>query len=218
MTNDALAKSPEDRLAALKAKSQSRVKELEEKLGHRLTSPRSAPTVFLLIDCSHSMDMNGPAKFEAAKRGAIRFCQEARDKNYLIGLISFAERGVCLREPSPYGDDIQSRVTSLTSGPYTNMADAISLATQKLESRKGQRAMCLVTDGQPFTKTGEDCDATLRTAVSAKGVGIEILAIGTDDADKSFLDKIVTSKELAIHVDREHLEAGISSMARLLPG
>jgi Mg-chelatase subunit ChlD len=218
MSDEIASTSAQDRIAVLRARSQSRVKELEQKIGRELASQPSTRTLFLLMDCSHSMDMAGPEKFEAAKRGAIKFCQQARDKDYLIGIISFSTRGVCIRDPSAYADDIESCIMRLTSGPYTNMADAILVAAEKLKSRKGLRAICLVTDGEPYVETGRDRDATLRAALSTKALGVEILAIGTDDADKAFLDQLVTSKELAVHVVREHLEAGITSMAKFLPG
>jgi hypothetical protein len=60
-------------------------------------------------------------------------------------------------------------------------------------------------------------DAALDAANRAKRANIDIMTIGTDDADRSFLEEIATRKELAAKVARAQLEQGIVSMARLLP-
>lgn len=43
------------------------------------------------------------------------------------------------------------------------------------------------------------------------------MAIGTDDAGRTFLDRLVTRRELANKVERRQLRLGIASMAGLLP-
>jgi len=91
------------------------------------------------------------------------------------------------------------------------MAAAINLATEKFADRNGEKIICLVTDGMPDSR-----DAALNAANRAKRANIDIMTIGTDDADRSFLEKIATRKELAAKVARAQLEQGIVSMARLL--
>ncbi|XOF35433.1 MAG: VWA domain-containing protein [Candidatus Electrothrix sp. YB6] len=97
-------------------------------------------------------------------------------------------------------------------GGSTNMADAISLATNKLADKMGEKIICLVTDGMPDNR-----QAALDAADRAKREQIDIMAIGTDDADKNFLEEIVTRKELSVKIARDQLEQGIVSMAKLLP-
>jgi Mg-chelatase subunit ChlD len=74
-------------------------------------------------------------------------------------------------------------------------------------------AVVVVTDGQP-----NSCEDALRSAAVLKQRGIEILCIGTDDADKAFLDQLATRKELALHVVADNIRTSIGQVTRLLLG
>jgi len=61
--------------------------------------------------------------------------------------------------------------------------------------------------------------ATLsRGPIRAKERGIEIIAIGTDDADKDFLSRLASRSDLMVKVSRELLGQSIASAAKMLPG
>ena len=105
-----------------------------------------------------------------------------------------------------------SEVEKLAIAGSTNMAAGIRMATEYLADRKKERVICIATDGQP-----DDRAATLSAANEAKKMGIEIMTIGTDDADKAFLEELATRKELALKVESTKLQQGITSMAKMLP-
>jgi molecular chaperone DnaK len=164
---------------------------------------------FLLIDCSDSM--NGP-KLSEAKEGASTFARDAREKLYSVGLITFATDAELACEPAESLSTLNSVISALETNGSTNMADAIELAREELMSVSGARAIVIATDGMP-----DDRAATLRAADEAKTLGIDIIAIGTGDADRDFLGKIASRTELAMMVPAALLKDGIGSAVGLLP-
>lgn len=92
------------------------------------------------------------------------------------------------------------------------MAAAIQIARDNLLDKGGERVICIVTDGMP-----DDRKATLEAMNEIKTQGVEIMTIGTDDANKEFLEELATRKELSRKVLRDQLERGIISMAKMLP-
>ena len=51
----------------------------------------------------------------------------------------------------------------------------------------------------------------------ARAKGVEIMAVGTDDADRKFLSQIVSRKELATKVERPQFRSQIASYGQQLP-
>ena len=167
--------------------------------------------VYLVIDCSNSMSHKD--KMLQARKGAWRFAQEARARGYLVGLISFASEAIHRFEPTESQETIAAGLAHMKAGRgSTNMAHAIQLAREQLAEEHGERVICLVTDGQP-----DNDNAALAQAVQAKRLGIELMTIGTDDADKAFLEQLASRHELSAKVVSHELEQGIASMARMLP-
>lgn len=164
---------------------------------------------YLLIDCSSSME---GSKLQQAKEGALGFAESAIKKHYSIGLISFADSAESLTEPQRDPVVFQECFRGLQASGGTNMTDAIEMATRKLQLLTGTRAMVIVTDGQPNGR--ETC---LAAAEKAKGFGIDIITIGTGDADITFLRQISTRADLAIAVAAHQLKGGISAAVNLLP-
>ena len=92
------------------------------------------------------------------------------------------------------------------------MAVAIDLATGALKDTKCDRAIVIATDGQP-NKVG----AAFKAGQSAKDNGIDIITIGTDDADQEFLKKLASRADLGRKVSKEKFAQGIASASQLLP-
>ena len=88
------------------------------------------------------------------------------------------------------------------------MTRAIEIAIEKLASVNGSRVIVIATDGHP-----DNQETVLSVAKEAKSMGIEILTIGTDDADIGFLRRLATSAELASKVPAARFEDAITSMA-----
>ncbi len=178
-----------------------------EKLDQQHTPRQSQHMVYLLIDCSTSM--NGAPMFQA-QQGAIDFATEARTKGYRVGLVRFADDAYALKNPDTGFTDA---VESLAAYGTTNLTAGIELAAEHLmQEAAGQRVMCVVTDGLP-----DHTHSALKAAKKAAALGIHIMAIGTAGANEKFLNKLVTSDKLSSYVATNQLQSGVTDMARLLP-
>jgi Mg-chelatase subunit ChlD len=165
--------------------------------------------VYLLLDISGSMD---EAKLAQARRGGTRFAADAITRGYRVGVIQFSSWASLKVEPTENRRAIEKALTDIGLQATTNMASAIKLATEHLGSGDGDRAMVLVTDGFPDSES-----KALAAAERAKRKGITIITIGTDDADRNFLARIASAKELSRKVKRQDLHVAIADSARLLP-
>jgi molecular chaperone DnaK len=168
--------------------------------------------VYLLIDCSGSMD---GYKMNQAKRGALSFAKDAQQKGYLTGVIRFHTYANVVCEPQNDIHILDYCLQGLKIGRATFMARAIGLAHGELQKRPGSLAMVVVTDGMP--NGFFDPWLTLRAAKKAKAAGIEIIAIGTDDANQEFLEKLASAKELGTKVNKNQLAEAIINIAQMLP-
>lgn len=165
-------------------------------------------TVYLAVDSSGSMEGE---KLAQAKRGAVGFAKEARRKGYQTGLIAFDSYATLLCSPRKDISVLQKALDPVVVGGTTNMTQAIELASEKLRSKKGKRVLVMVTDGAP--DNDDDCLAAGRRA---KKEGIEIITVGTDDADHGFLKKLASRNDLATLVQKHQLGEGIAATAKLL--
>jgi Mg-chelatase subunit ChlD len=168
--------------------------------------------IYILLDCSVSM--RGP-KIAQAKAGALNFARAARSKGYVTGLIQFDSAAKLLCEPGEDISILEGALGDIKIGDLTHMAKAIDKGCSLLRGMSGAKVMVVVTDGLP---NGEgDPDTTLRAAESAKKMGIDIIAIGTDDANKEFLGKLASRRDLAVKTESIQLEKTISEAAIMLP-
>lgn len=186
------------------------VKKLVAASGKPVVPRTSGKIVYLLVDCSGSMAEGN--KIAQAKKGAIGFAKEAQRMEYSVGLIQFASHAESVLEPQNELTSLNIKVEKLSANGSTNMAAAIQIAGDKLLEKAGEKVICVVTDGMP-----DDKKATLEAANEIRMQGVEIMTIGTDGADKEFLEELATRKELSLKVLRDQLERGIVSMAKMLP-
>lgn len=169
------------------------------------TSPRN---VLLLIDTSGSM---AGTKIEHARNGSIDFANSAIKRSYATALAVFADRAAMVCDPTTdfvvFAKKI-SRVDVGLVGGTTDLAAGLILAAKFRELA----AVVIVTDGQ-----SNDNDAALQVAATLKVRSIDIICIGTDDADKDFLRRLATRSDLATHVSPKYLRAAITDASRFLP-
>ncbi len=165
--------------------------------------------VYLLIDCSGSM---AGSKLEQAKTGALDFAKNALTKEYVTGLVKFGSVATHICEPIENTEILKKHLESISIEGSTNMTDAIILTIEKLRNRMGLRVMVIVTDGRP-----DDADSALAVAKQAKKQRIEIITIGTDDANEAFLKKIASRADLNVMVSSNQLAHGIVSTINMLP-
>jgi len=168
--------------------------------------------VYLLVDCSASMEGD---KLKQAKKGALNFAKDALVKGYFTGLIQFHSSAKLVCEPYKDISVLEKAIMKLEVGDTTHMAKAINLAHNLLKDMSGTRAMVIVTDGMP--NGSGDPLSSLKAAEDAKKNGIEIIAIGTDDADQEFLKRLASRSGLGVKVESKHLEKTITDSAKLLP-
>lgn len=168
--------------------------------------------VYLVVDCSGSMAGD---KLLQATRGALNFAKDALAKNYLTGVIQFHSSSKLICELGKDIRALEKKLNNIELGDTTHMADAIRLAHKKLKDMTGNLAMVIVTDGMP--NGPEDPQATLTAGKMAKNNGIDIITIGTDDADYAFLKQLASRSELSTKVSRDNLAKAIESASKLLP-
>ena len=169
------------------------------------TSPRN---VLLLIDTSGSM---AGAKIEHARNGAIDFAHSAMMKSCAAALAIFADRAAMVCDPTSDAARFAKKIARVDVGLVggtTDLAAGLTLAAKFRELA----AVVIVTDGQ-----SNDNNAALRVATTLKSRSIDIICIGTDDADREFLEQLATRSDLASHVSSKNLRAAITDASRFLP-
>jgi Mg-chelatase subunit ChlD len=107
---------------------------------------------------------------------------------------------------------LERHLKNMQTSGSTNMTDAISMAHDRLKRLECSRAIVIATDGQP-----DNVQTSIKAGQLAKGDGIDIITIGTDDADQEFLKKLASRTDLGIKVSREMFAKAISSASKLLP-
>jgi Mg-chelatase subunit ChlD len=165
--------------------------------------------VYLVIDTSGSM---ADDKLEQAKRGILDFARDAFRKEYAVGLISFSSEAKHICGPTHDIAVLKTCVSEMNAIGSTNLADAINTAHEHFNSLKNTRVMVIATDGMPDNE-----QEALREAEKAKRDGIDVITIGTDDANQVFLKKLATRSELGNKVSRTAFSQAISDASSLLP-
>jgi Mg-chelatase subunit ChlD len=165
--------------------------------------------VYLAIDTSASM---AGTKLEQAKNGALAFSKDAFDKGYQVGLIGFSSSANHICAPAGDIKIIQAHIRKMQAGGSTNMAEAIKMAHYYLDKKDKTQVVVIATDGRPDSKRN-----AIKEAEKAKADNIDIITIGTDDAEQDFLKKMATRAELGNKVTREVFSQAISDASKLLP-
>jgi Ca-activated chloride channel family protein len=149
------------------------------------------------------------AKTTYASSGAWDFSQAALNKGYLIATIDFATGATITCAPSRQANDVRRGCFANSITGSTAMHEGLRLATS-LGPGAGD-TIVVVTDGAV-----DDPQGTLALGTKLKSSGVEILAIGTDDADKSFLSEVASRPDLAMKVASNNLRQAITDASRLL--
>jgi Mg-chelatase subunit ChlD len=177
-----------------------RLKDKEQLLKKR------ARRVVLVMDGSDSMD---DSKKRFATKGAIAFAQSALAKSYSVGVVGFASNARLICKPTKDVERIDKACGCWPVSGGTFIGAGLS-AAQNL-SLDPEDVIVVVTDGacsQP--------NESLSIASKLKAKGIEILAIGTDDADQHFLQQLASRPDLGLKVELSKLTSAITDASRLL--
>jgi Mg-chelatase subunit ChlD len=170
--------------------------------------------VYLVVDTSGSMKDN--EKLDQAKNGSQDFGKDAHSRGYAVGLINFDSEAEHLCEPTNELETLNSRLRSLSIGGSTRMDKGIRIAREKLErlDTRSFKAIVIATDGMPDYTCKEE---TIVEANKAKAQEIEIITIGTGDADEGFLKLLASRKDLGEKVAPAKFRETIKSSAGKLP-
>jgi Mg-chelatase subunit ChlD len=180
--------------------------------GEPIAGSATTGYVYLIVDRSASIE---GSKLNQAKKGALNFAKDALGKGYFTGLIQFDSSAKLVCEPYKDISVLEKALMKLEVGDTTHMAKAINLAHSLPKDMSGYRVMVIVTDGMP--NGPGDPESSLKAADSAKRNRIDIIAIGTDDADQEFLKRLASRSELGVKVPSKNLEKTIADSVKMLP-
>ena len=147
--------------------------------------------VMLVMDVSGSM---AGVPLEKAKEAAANMVSQMDTDCIKVGLVSFSTEIKTILYPTNDKSMILQAIASLkaegnTSEPLTYVLNGIQAGGLKV-------FIVLLTDG-----LWNDTDKAIAQAEKAKNLGYEIFAIGLGGVNKEFLEKIATSKDLALLTD-----------------
>jgi len=174
--------------------------------GQRVDRDATVPTAILVIDRSGSM---AGAKTAFASSGAWDFSQSALEKGYRIATIDFATGASITCGPSRRPDDVRRGCFADSITGSTEMHKGLELVIS-LAPRAGDTVV-VVTDGAV-----DEPRSALALGARLKTTGVQILAIGTDDADKAFLSQLASRPDLGIMVASRSLRQAITDASKLL--
>jgi Mg-chelatase subunit ChlD len=165
--------------------------------------------VYILLDCSGSMKK--AQKLDHSKLGIIDFAKDAFKKYYRVGIITFSSKAEMICEPTIDIDVLQAKIKEIRADGSTNMTAALKLAHSKLTDFTGTKVIVVATDGMP-----DHVKISLDFADIIKAAGIDIITIGTDDADQDFLKKMASRGELSSKVTSDLFARAITDASLLL--
>ncbi len=170
--------------------------------------PVAPSRIYLLIDVSASMAGNPLFEAQAAARAFLDKCDFTAAE---VGLISFSDEVILQAEATDNARRVLAAVARLEADSTTNLGDALELARNKLNRLDRTRYIVLLTDGYP-----DAAEAAVEQAAKARGEGIEIVAIGTGDANLDYLCRIASTEEGSIFARQGELVGTFGHIARMI--
>jgi molecular chaperone DnaK len=170
--------------------------------------PTELVRVFLLIDVSASMTGQPLVEAQTAAREFLARCDLTTME---VGLISFSSL-VALQSPATSNiRRLHAAIHRIEAEGSTNLTDALEMARGQLVSEDRKRYIVLLTDGYPDAP-----ESAIEQAMAARRQGIEIVAIGTGDADRDYLCRLASSEQASIFARSGELVSTFGHIARVI--
>jgi molecular chaperone DnaK len=164
--------------------------------------------VFLLIDVSASM--TGQPLIEA-QTAANEFLTKCDFTTMEVGLISFSTLVALQSTATSNVRRLYAAVQRMEAQGSTNLTDALEMARGQLVAGDRKRYVVLLTDGYP-----DAAESAIEQAQAARKQGIEIVAIGTGDADRDYLRRLASSEQASIFARSGELVQTFGHIARVI--
>ncbi len=169
--------------------------------------PADPVRVFLLIDVSASM--SGEPLIHA-RMAAREFLDQCDFNSTEVGLIAFSDRAILHTEATDDPGKVLSGIARLEPGGTTNLTDALVLACDHLRSEDRTRYIVILTDGYP------DAPRSAAERAEIARQGIEIVAIGTGNADRDYLKRLASTEAGSLFAKQGELVETFGHIARVI--
>ena len=160
--------------------------------------------VMLVIDVSGSMAGEPLVK---AKEAAANMVSQMDTDCIRVGLVSFSTEIKTILYPTNDKQTILQAIGSLK--PEANTNEPLTYVVSGIQAGDLKVFIVLLTDG-----IWNEKDKAIAQSEKAKDLGYEIFAIGLGGADKAFLEKIATSKDLALLTDPASLTKSFAGIGQ----
>ena len=164
--------------------------------------------VFLLIDVSSSMTGQPLTEAQTAAREFLSKCDFTTME---VGLVSFSTVAILQAPATSNVRRLHAAIHRLEAEGSTNLTDALERAREQLGSGDRRQYIIILTDGYPDAP-----ESAVEQAIAARSIGIEIVAIGTGDADRDYLRRLASSDQASIFVRRGELAQTFGHIARVI--
>ncbi len=170
--------------------------------------PAELVRVFLLIDVSASMTAQPLIEAQTAAREFLAKCDLTTME---VGLISFSTLVALQSAATSNVRRLHAAIHRLEAQGSTNLTDAIEMARGQLAATDRKRYIVLLTDGYPDAP-----ESAVEQALAAQKQGIDVVAIGTGDADRDYLRRLASSEQASIFAQSGELVRAFGHIARVI--
>ena len=173
-----------------------------------IEAPLDPIRLFLLIDVSASM---AGEPLREAQLAAYEFLDKCDFTRTEVGLISFSDEVVLQSEATDNARKVRAAIGRLEPDGTTDLFSALEMARHRLNRLDRLRYLVILTDGYPDAP-----EAAVEEAVRTRCEGIEIVAIGTGDADLAYLQRLASTEAGSIFARGGELVGAFGHIARMI--
>jgi len=174
-------------------------------VGNSQLGPRS---ICLVIDSSGSMKGSKLAEVQVAARNFVERQDVTRNRVGVVQFSSDAKLAVAITSDRGH---VESAIDQMHSGGSTAMNLGLEVAEEALSTASSPRHILLFTDGKATWQS-----LALSAARRIRHRGIQIVAIGTGDADCGFLTQVTGNPSLVLWAAAGQFEDAFRAAERLI--